>query len=63
MKDPNEKIVRVFIAPDNRRWDGIMIGLSDNGTVYTLSSEGRWKVLVPPLNYEEDIRSSGGDHE
>ncbi len=37
-------IIQVLIAPDNSTWQGILIGLGDNGIVYRAENKV-WVVL------------------
>ena len=44
------KIIQILIAPENSKWQGVLIGLSDDGVVYECSGKGRWEKFIPPIN-------------
>ena len=40
------KIVQILIGPNDSKWQGNLIGLAENGSVYYLTLDGEWKLMV-----------------
>ena len=40
------KIVQILIAPDNSTWQGKMLGLGNDGIVYSAENDG-WAEFMP----------------
>jgi hypothetical protein len=42
------KIIQILLAPNDNCWQGALLGLGDDGTLYRCGSSGRWELFVPP---------------
>jgi len=44
------KIVQILIAPNDSTWQGVMLGLGDDGVTYHCKT-GHWEPYIPQLGY------------
>lgn len=42
--DSSPKIIQLLIAPNNSHWQGMLLGLANNGDTYRLDSEDGWVI-------------------
>ena len=47
------KIIQLVATNNVGGWEGVLLGLGDNGVVYEAGT-GRWKPIIPPIGYEEE---------
>lgn len=48
------KIIQVVVPPDNQKYQGVLLGLGDDGVVYYQNPDnGRWSECVEPLTGKE----------
>lgn len=53
------KIIQLLMAPNTERWQGILLGLGDDGVTYEACNDG-WNPLIKPIenNSINDIRAA-----
>ena len=48
------KIIQILIAPNDAIWQGILLGLGDDGITYQVGTGTKWEPMIPDLNYREN---------
>lgn len=48
------RIVQLLFAPNDATWQGVLLGLSDNGETFVCDDKGLWKPYIPPLGWVVD---------
>ena len=43
------KIIQIVFAESGSIWEGRLLGLGDDGTVYAIDPDGNWEPFIPPL--------------
>ena len=46
------RIIQILVAPENNKWQGMLLGLGDDGCVY-YDSDGKWEIFIEGLTDEE----------
>jgi hypothetical protein len=42
------KIIQILVTPNDDSWQGMLLGLSDDGVVYRVEEDG-WVAMIKPL--------------
>ena len=50
----NTKIVQLLIAPNDETWQGVILGLGDDGVTYSVGQSGKWESYIPPVGYNSN---------
>ena len=53
------KIIQILTTEHNEMWQGRLLGLSSDGTVYSVGTSGLWEKFVPPLGFKRVDDSNG----
>ena len=48
------KIIQILIAPNDSTWQGILLGLGDDGITYQVGTGAKWEPMIPPINSLEN---------
>ena len=48
------KIIQILIAPNDALWQGMILGLGDDGVTYRAGSKNTWEPLIPPVGFYEN---------
>jgi hypothetical protein len=43
------KIIQILIAPNDSTWQGILLGLGDDGITYQVETGTKWKQMIPNI--------------
>ena len=43
------KIIQILFTESHSTWQGRLLGLGDDGVVYTLDQKGNWEPFIRPL--------------
>ena len=43
------KIVQLILTPNDSIWQGVLLGLGDDGATYYCDKSGRWAEYIPPI--------------
>jgi len=60
-RDFAPKIIQILIAPNDSTWQGILLGLGDDGITYRVGTGTRWEPMIPDINYKENAEQSRDD--
>ena len=52
--DCSPKIIQILIAPNDSTWQGILLGLGDDGITYQVGTGAKWEPMIPPINSLEN---------
>ena len=44
-------IIQLLMAPNDATWQGVLLGLGNDGVTYVCGKSGRWEPYIPPLGY------------
>jgi len=58
------KIMQLVITPNDSNWQGILVGLGDNGITYEAKNDGHgwfWDPIIPNVKFDNQNTSSDGD--
>lgn len=47
------KIIQLLMTPNDSAWQGVLLGLGDNGVTYHCQT-GTWKPYIPPIDQKAD---------
>jgi len=47
------KIIQILIAPNDATWQGILLGLGDDGVTYQVGTGTKWEPMIPTINSKD----------
>lgn len=45
------QIIQLLMTPNDATWQGVLIGLGNDGVTYVCGTSGRWEKYIPPIGY------------
>jgi len=54
------KIIQILIAPNDSTWQGILLGLGDDGITYQVGTGTKWEPMIRHLGFKENAKVRGG---
>tara|TARA_R110000772_G_scaffold51939_2_gene119203 strand:- start:583 stop:1053 length:471 start_codon:yes stop_codon:yes gene_type:complete len=50
------KIIQILIAPNDSTWQGILLGLGDDGITYKVGLGTDWEPMIDNIKYRENVK-------
>lgn len=43
------RIIQILVAPNDATWQGMLLGLGDDGITYMVGSKNMWEPMIRPI--------------